>query len=147
MNKPKQVSKLDGHLILYSKGYYKTDNVLEGLRLIWCTICGLPADKTSKSNDIFIANTLIEVINNCSSITTEELQFKIHLRLDATITDNYTHIEAIILAYLGILSSIQIKCKYNIRYKALILLPKPKKRVFNRILKGNGRYEDYKLIT
>ena len=59
---------------------------------------------------------------------------------------NYFSLEKIISIYCSEIADIQIKQKENDKWTILIKLPKPMKQVFNRIFRGNSKYEDYWLI-
>jgi hypothetical protein len=63
--------------------------------------------------------------------------------------ENLSPIESLIWEYRCILSNMQIKekPKGKKRYQWIVKLPNHKTRVFERILRGNGRYKDYELIT
>jgi len=49
--------------------------------------------------------------------------------------------------YGNIISNMQIRDSIEGKPIILVKLPKPMKQVFNRILRGNGKYQDYELIT
>ena len=149
-----EIIRLDpfqGHIVLLSKGWYKYNNLFEALRMIWAIRCGYDYKFTTKDVDSYIADEMWKIIMLCCP---ERLGYYI---------DNFhrgiceqglgkpkdmTPIQAIIYQYYSIISGVQIR-KRNEKgeYIPIIILPKPLKRVFNRILRGNGRYSYYKLIS
>lgn len=60
-----------------------------------------------------------------------------------------TPTQALIWQYRSYIGNMQVKECFKDKegYYTLVKLPKPKPIVFNRILKGNGVYGDYYLIT
>lgn len=144
--------KAMGHIVLLIKGWYDIkDNpsIFVALRRVWAIRCGYNYNPTDFDADRYIANSLWRIIIKCAP---ERLTLHID-NFHADIVNNsmdkpkdMTHIEAIIWEYASIISSMQIKQLVKTNYRQLIVLPKPKKKVFNRIIAGNGRFNDYKLI-
>lgn len=140
------IKGFDGHIILYCKSHYTcSSGYINGLRMIWCIRCGLQYTKNDKSIDRYIANKLYSIIQQYGNIT--RLQEVIHEEMDNTWRyKDYTSLEILIHVYMIEISNLQVKEKINNKWKSILILPKPMKRVFNRILRGNGRYEDYWLV-
>lgn len=145
------LDKFDGHIVLYCKGWYSQKNVdidfLVGLRKIWAVRCGYDYRESDKSVDEYIADKLFNIIVQ----TTPKLDFvhfqkRLHQELAKDYLSTYqglTTIEKLIKVYRSELLCLKIRDNR----KKLIKLPSPKKRIFYKIIKGNGEYNDYKLIT
>lgn len=152
MNKPILLTPIQGHIILYCKGHYHYENFFEGLKMIWAIRCGYDYKYTSKDTLTYIANDMFEIIMLCKP---ERLQYfieTIHRGINESSlvysnSKELSPIESLIWQYRIILSNLQTKEKVKKNYRFIIKLPKSKKCVFNRILKGEGKYNDYKLIT
>lgn len=144
-----KLEEFDGHIVLYCKGWYYQEDVdfLVGLRRIWAIRCGYDYQENDKSADEYIADRLFKIIVQTSpKLDFVHFQRRLHNELSKTFLSTYkdlSSIECLIKIYRSELVMLQIK-DYR---KTLIKLPNPKKRVFSRILKGNGEYNDYKLIT
>lgn len=144
-----KLDDFDGHIVLYCKGWYYQDDVdfLVGLRRIWAIRCGYDYQENDKSADEYIADRLFKIIVQTNpKLDFIHFQRRLHKELSKTYLSTYNGldtIECLIKIYRSELMMLQIK---EVR-KILIKLPKAKKRVFSRILKGRGEYNDYKLIT
>jgi len=147
--KPIEIKGIRGHMILLCKGHYKYQNILEAFRMIWAIRCGYDYEFAKKNQvDRYIADELYELLKLTDPKKIEYFHELLHKELQDTYkSEELTPLERIILIYRSYLSMVQIKEKVGKKYKYLIKLPKPKKQVFNRILRGNGKYEDYKLIN
>jgi len=144
-----KLEEFDGHIVLYCKGWYYQDNVdfLVGLRRIWAIRCGYDYQEDDKSADEYIADRLFGIIVQTNpKLDFVHFQRRLHNELSKTFLSTYkdlNSIECLIKIYRSELVILQIKDDR----KTLVKLPNPKKRVFSRILKGKGEYNDYKLIT
>ena len=141
------LTPFQGHIILYCKLYYNVDGVsfIDGFKRLWAVKC--------KSNDDdmldYIANYLFTIICTVSDFDAVEFQKRLHLSLFEYNPRKKSAIELIISFYIFQLANLKV-AKYNPvigKTKPLIKLPTPKKRVFKRILKGKGDYNDYNLLT
>lgn len=148
-SKPLEIKEIKGHIILLCKGYYKYNNILEALRMVWAIRCGYDYDFNKKGEaDRYIANELYKLFKLLNPKKAEYFHEILHMELkNQWKYDDLTPLEHLILIYCSELMMIQIKEKVGKKWKYLIKLPKPKKQIFNRILRGNGKYEDYKLIN
>jgi hypothetical protein len=153
--KPIELDDFQGHIILYCKSHYnfpKTEKgFFEGLKMIWAIRCGYDYELTGQDTLTYIANDMYRIIEKCLPTKIPYIMETMHRELVWNIgkPENLTPIEAIIWEYHSHISQMQIKEKSEgkKRYQWIVKLPKPKKRIFNRILNGNGRYSDYDLIT
>ena len=138
-----------GHIVLYCKGHYEYDDFFEGLKMIWAIRCGYDYKQCSSDVLTYIANDMYKIISICMPNKLLYLHEVLHKEV-ANQTfykpKNMSPIEAIIWEYRGFISNMQIKDKVNKNYKTLVKLPNRQIRIFNRILKGNGNYDDYQLI-
>jgi hypothetical protein len=145
------LKSIEGHIILYCKGHYNVESVdfLTGLRRIWSIRCGYDYRKEDKSADRYIANELFSLFKLLSPKKAEYFHEILHYDLEswrATRYKDLTFLETLIMVYRSEIWNIQIKEKQKVKYSSLIKLPKPQKRLFKRIVKGKGDYNDYKLI-
>lgn len=156
MNKLKEIIKLDtfqGHIVLLCKNWYKIPKEIsffEALRMIWAIRCGYDYKLTSLDTDAYIANDMWKIINKCcpEKLITYIDNFHREVANQAFWKPkDMTPIQAIIYEYGNIISNIQIRDSIEGKPIILVKLPKPMKQVFNRILRGNGKYQDYELIT
>lgn len=146
MKKAIEIKGIDGHIILYCKSHYNhSGSLLEDLKKIWAIRCGYPYDKNDNSMTINILNRLYKILQP-TIINHIHFQEQLHNHLVNWVYKDLSTFENILIFYIGNITNIQIKEKINNKWITLIKLPKPNKRVFNRIIRGNGRYEDYKLI-
>lgn len=143
---------IQGQMVLFCKGHYKKHNAsqLEGLRRIWAVRCGLLDEHTADGgSDEYIADELFRIIKQVAPIRAERMWETLHRQLarpDYQYQD-LNPIEMMIMVYRSELFGLQVREKVEGRWQWLIKFPKPKKQVFNRILRGNARYDDYKLIA
>ena len=137
-----KLDEFDGHIVLYCKGWYFQKNVdidfLVGLRRIWAIRCGY---------DEYIADRMFRIIAQTNpNIDLVHFQRRLHSEMAKDYLSTYqglNTIEKLIKFYRSELLCLSIR-DYK---KVLVKLPKVKKRVFFKIIKGNGEYNDYKLIT
>ena len=146
---PIELEAFQGHIVLYCKGHYKHDDFFEGLKMIWAIRCGYDYEYTSKDTLSYIAMDMYEIIAKTQAEQLSWVMRQLHVNLVPLSVDsrsaNLSPIEAIIWQYRIVLSNMRVKERDKVtgKYKWLVKLPKPKKRIFNRILRGNGEYHDY----
>ena len=147
---PIELETIKGHIVLYCKGHYKFDNFFEGLKMIWAIRCGYDYELTSKETLSYVDDEMYEIL--LETQTPERMRYimgMFHRNLVPYFKNDYSLIEAVIWEYRSHISNMQVKESYKDKkgYYELVRLPKAKRRVFNRILRGNGKYGDYHLIT
>ena len=154
-NKPIELDEFQGHIVLYCKHHYKTPKgdkgFFEGLKMIWAIRCGYKYELTGKDTLTYIANDMYSIIRKCMPKRLEHLMETLHREINWGIgkPENLSAIEAIVWEYGSMISQMQVREKKEgrKRYSWIVKLPKPKKQVFNRILRGNSNYEDYYKIV
>ena len=145
-----KIDTLQGHLVLYCKNHYdvKTVDFLVGLRRIWAIRCGFDYKDNDKSCDEYIANEFYRIFKQLNPRKAEYFFEILHKEINNNFRyENLNPIERLIWIYRNELMTIQIKEKIGNKWHNLIQLPKARKQVFKRIVRGNGKYEDYKLIA
>jgi hypothetical protein len=143
----KKIIGIDGHIILYCKNHYKhSKSLIEDLKKIWAVRCGYDYNVNDNSMVINIANNLYRILKPTIE-NNERFQENLHDHIFSNLYKDLNTAERIILFYCSELCNLQVKQKINNKWTKLIKLPKPKKQIFNRILRGNGRYNDHKLIN
>lgn len=143
------INDFQGHLTLLCKGHYKYKDIFAAFRMIWAIRCGYDYQE-EKNNfvDQHIANELYDIVKKLCPHKISYLHELIHKELSNSWRyENLTPLECIILIYRSEIMMVEVKSKVGKKWKNFIKLPKPKKQVFNRILRGNGRYEDYTKIS
>ena len=147
----KEIKGIQGHIILLCKNHYKFDDLVIALRMLWAIRCGYDYDKNDKSVDRYIANNLYQILMKVNPKRLENFHETIHEEISNNLRyPNCTPLEIMIYLYCSELTTLRVKeCidDINNKWKTLIVLPKPKKQVLNRIFRGNGRFNDYKLLT
>jgi len=148
-SKPLEIKGIEGHIVLLCKGHYKYKDIVEALRMIWAIRCGYEYEfNKNGSADRYICNELFSLIQKLSPQKTPYYHEIIHAELENKWRyENLSALEQLMLVYWSELAFCKVKEKVGKKYVNLIVLPKPKKRIFNRILRGNGKYEDYKIIN
>lgn len=147
MKTQKEIKGFDGHIILYCKYHYNhSKNPLEDLKKIWSIRCGYPYNEKDNSAVKPIINRLYKILLS-TEIDSSSFQEQLHDHLLNWLYKEMSTIDKLIYFYMSKISNITINKQIGNKWITLIKLPKPKKRVFNRIIRGNGRYEDYKLIN
>ena len=141
------LENFEGHLVLYSKGWYSTKDVdfLTGLRRIWAVRCGFNVEHIDKSIDEYIANALYKTLKKVAPQKIEYLTELIHKEVSKTYLSAYeglSVIETLIMIYRSEIWSVSVKENG----KTLIKLPKPQKRLFKKIVNGKGEHTDYKKV-
>lgn len=142
-----ELEKFEGHLVLYCKGWYSVKDVdfLTGLRRIWAIRCGFDVEHIDKSIDEYIANALYKTLKKLNPKKIEYLSELIHKEVSKTYLSTYeglSTIETLIMIYRSEIWAVSIKENG----KTIIKLPKPQKRLFKKIVKGKGEYNDYKNV-
>lgn len=152
-NQPIELTVMQGHIVLYCKGHYKYKDFFEGLKMIWAIRCGYDYELTSKETLSYIADEMYEIL--LETQTPEKMRYimeQVHRNIEpfwaSEFEKNLSPIQALIWQYRSHISNMQIKASFKDKngYYELVKLPKPNKEVFNRILRGKGRYGDYDLI-
>jgi hypothetical protein len=148
----KVLTPIQGHILLFTKGHYDKANVgqLEGLRRIWAVRCGLEYEHVKDGqSDEYIADELFRIIQIVLPNKAQRMWEYTHKELarPSYQYEGLTPIEILIMVYRSELFGLQVREKVNKRYRWIVGLPKPKKRIFKRILKGDTSYDDYKLIA
>jgi hypothetical protein len=167
MKEPITLETFQGHLVLYCKGRYANSKItsrekalvefFEGLKMIWAIRCGYQYEQNDSDRVLeYIADEMFEIISECKRLDSVE---KIKHFMDVLHKEVYNQafykpknmspIRAIIWEYNQIICQLQI---FEIpegkkRHVPIVILPKPKKQIFSRILNGNGRYDDYRKIS
>ena len=149
---PIELDPIQGHIVLLCKNWYKMPkrkSFFEALRMIWAIRCGYDYKLTSYDTDSYIANDMWEVINTCAPERLTVYMDNFHREIGNTRfkPKDMTAIQAIIWEYKNIISNLTICNKVGEEWIPIIKLPKPNNRVFKRILRGNGKYNDYYTIT
>jgi hypothetical protein len=142
-----EIKGINGHIVLYCKGHYECkEDRIEGLKMIWAIRCGYDYKKNDDSSLRYIANNLYEVI---SPFITDYKHFQrdLHDYLTTWMYDDLSAIHRIIHHYCSFISVIQIYERVGDKLTTLVQLPEPNPKLFNRILRGEGKYTDYKLIN
>jgi hypothetical protein len=143
---------IKGHIVLYCKGWYKFDDFFEGLKRIWAVRCGYDYELTDRRTLEYIADEMFEIIWEVyPPEKVRNIMRNVHKGIIPIwkVDEKYTPIEALIYQYGSCLSNLQIRetDRESGKTHTLVKLPRPKTRVFNRILKGQGEYKDYELIN
>lgn len=141
--------KFDGHIILYCKGHYSIKEVdfIVGLQRIWAVRCGLNPECANNRLNEYIADHLHEIFAKCRPT---KLPYFYQI-MNKGLCDEWQYkglnaIERVIMIYYNELHQLQVKEHNNGKFKILIKLPKPQKRLFKRIVSGKGQSNDYKLV-
>jgi hypothetical protein len=141
--------KFDGHIILYCKGHYNLNDVgfIVGLQRIWAVRCAVPVDSIRGSFNEYMADKMHEIFAKCRPTKLPYFHQILHKGLcDEWQYKGLSAIERVIMIYRNELMQLQIKEHNNGKFKTLIKLPKPQKRLFKRIVSGKGQSNDYKLV-
>lgn len=139
------LTNIQGHIVLFCKNHYKYTDFFQAIRMLWCIRCGYDFEDYNKSSDAYIANELYKIFKLLNPKKADYFYEILHGNIANTYKyEGLTPIETLILEYRSEIIMIQVKEKVGKKWKTLVKLPKPKKRLFNRIFRGNGRYEDYK---
>jgi hypothetical protein len=150
-----KLEKFQKHIVLYCKGQYNIPEgdkgFFEGLKMIWAIRCGYDYETCRQDVLIYIANDLYEIISTCLPNKLPYLMEIIHKEVGNQAfykPKDMAPIEAIIWEYRSILFNMQVRKKPEgkKRYQWLIKLDNKQPRLFNRILMGNGKYEDYRKV-
>lgn len=146
-----EITPIQGHIILYCKFHYDYDGIsrIEGLKRLWAARCAYDYNEQDNSCLEYIANDLFEIICAISNFNIIEFQKELHKAMfDYYRNEKDSVIERVINYYIFQLTYITV-ADYNPTSRKttmLINLPKPKKRLFKKIISGKGNYNDYKLL-
>jgi len=117
--------------------------------MIWAIRCGYDYEHTSKDTLTYIANDMYNIISQCMPERLPRLMESLHREINWSIgkPENLEPIEAIIWEYRSMLSCMQVR-ERNSKGKLIWLvdLRNTQPQLFNRILKGKGKYDDYKKV-
>lgn len=137
-----------GHIVLLCKGHYDYDcDFFEAIGRIWAIRCGWDYEHFTDDTYEYIADDMYNIILQCFPDNLRHIQRNIHKNLTWSIgrPKDLTPIKALIWEYRSVISGMQIKEKPEGRmnYRFMVKLPRPKRNIFNRILRGDGKYKDY----
>lgn len=145
-----KLTPIQGHLIFLCKGLYKYDNIFEALKKLWAIRCGWDWQLSNNDTYTHIADDLFKIMTLCKGLDINISMQNIHRNINESRIGkppNMSPIQALIWEYGRILSQVQVKESLkNGEYYDLVTLPEPNKELFERIFRGEGHYEDYKLI-
>lgn len=144
------IEGIEGHIVLLCKGHYKYKDFLEAIRILWAVRCGYEYEFNKDGEaDVFIANEMFKIFRTLNPQKADEYYKFLHNALIDRINSGLKPIEMCILFYRSEISMTKVKERDNNtgKYYSIVKLPKPKKRIFNRILSGDYVYDDYKLIN
>ena len=143
----------EGHIVLLCKGWYSNKSnsdidFFDKLRRIWAIRCGVDeftGDRVLEN----VADTMYKILKKCRPDQMDYFHEILHRELAGGFgkPENMSHIQAIVWEYRSRISGLRIKEKVDDKWIKLVRLPKPQKRISNRIIKGNGEFNDYELIT
>ena len=147
----------DGHLVLLCKGHYVGKNdFFKAIVKFWSVRCGMDMHFFDSSDRVFenIADTMFKIMNLCAPEKMMYFHEVLHREIATnnkfgTKPKNMSHIKAIVWEYRNFILQLQVK-ESSVRGRKTIIyinLPKPQKRIIERICNGQGKYEDYELLT
>ena len=147
MKETVKLETFDGHIVLLCKGWYndpKTD-FFDEIKRLWAVRCGIEARYISGSFYEYIANHMFEILLSCEPERMKYFHQIIHKEISGGFfkPENMTAIQKLIWEYRSAIHNLKIKTDE----KVLVELPKPQKRIINRIIRGGGVYGDYQLLT
>ena len=147
----KELKGFDGQIVLYCKGHYNLKGVgfIKGLQHIWAARCGYDVEHISDKEKEYIADEMYRILLEVAPKKTENMFEKVHKALvDNWMYRELTAIERVIMVYCNDLMQLQVKeRKPNGKgYVTLLKLPRARKQTMKRIVRGNGRSGDYRLI-
>jgi hypothetical protein len=144
-----KLTPIQGHLILLCKGHYKYEDLFDALKKIWAIRCGWDWNLARNDTYTYIANDLFEILSLCKNLDVNITMENIHRSINDSLgkPENLLPIQALIWEYRCQLSNIKVReTNENGEYYDLITLPESNKELFERIIKGEGKYDDYKLF-
>ena len=136
----KTLTNFDSHIVLYCKRHYNVPNVdlILGLQRMIGAYCGNDAKDISKHHILTKLSEIVSVLYSDWSI--KQILSRVHEALTNRLYENLSVEERLILEYVTLICHTQVKEGRQI----FINLPKPQKRLFKRIVRGNGKFEDCK---
>ena len=139
---------INGHIVLYCKNHYKHSNsIIEDLKKIWAIRCGYDYDSKDNTMVKNIIDNLYMILKPYIS-NEQRFQENLHEHLLSWMYKDLNTAERLIYFYCSELANLQVRKQISDKkWEWIVKLPKPKKKLFNRILAGNGKYDDYKLIN
>jgi len=149
-----KLEKFQGHIVLYCKGHYQGNNVdfVKGLQRIWAIRCGCEQELINDSANEYIADEMYKIIETTIPKKIPYLIPRMHKTLASRplffTDDNLSAIEKIIKFYKSeiMMLKVRVRAEGKKRHSTLVKLPKPQKRLFKKIVKGEGEYSDYNLV-
>lgn len=143
----KRFEGFDGHIILLCKNHYNIKDVklIDALRRVWCVRCGLDVEHANGQLDQYIANRLCDIIDTINPNRVREILRNIHSELHPVFSYRYegmTPLEILISMYRSEIAF--TKVKENEEF--LIELPEPLPELFDKIIRGEGEFNDYQLV-
>jgi hypothetical protein len=138
----KELSSFDGHLVLYCKKHYSVPNVdlILGLQRMIGVYCGNDAKDIAKRHILTKLSKIVSILYSDWNI--EQILSHVHEAITNKWYEDLSVEHKLIVEYVVLICHVQTKQGRKI----LVKLPKPQKRLFKRIIRGNGNYNDYKLI-
>ena len=138
----KELTNFDGHLVLYCKRHYDVYYVdfTLGLQRIIAVYSGIDTENVSKHHILTKLSKIVSVLYSDWSI--EQILSHVHEAICNNYYEECSIEDRLIFQYCSLIYGSQIKSGK----KVLVELPKPQKRLFKRIVRGNGNYNDYKLV-
>lgn len=149
------LDKFKAHIVLYCKHHYEIPNgdkgFFEGLKMVWAIRCGYDYKFTSEDTMSYVANDMYEIIQTCLPDKISFLMNVLHREIGNQAfwkPKDMLPIEALIWEYRRVLCDLQVKeqDKVSKKWRTLVKLPKPQRQLFNRILRGNGKHNDYEKV-
>jgi hypothetical protein len=160
MKEPITLETFNGHLVLYCKGHYnakdKRIDFFDGLKRIWAVRCGYDYNPNEGDRVLeYIADSMFEIIAECKQFDTVERVKHFMDVIHKGVSDQsfkpegMSPIRALIWEYRVVLIHLKVNDvpEGKKRYVPIVVLPKPMKQTFFRILNGNGNYDDYRKIS
>jgi len=102
--------------------------------------CGNDAKDISKRHVLTKLSKIVSILYSDWSI--EQVLSHVHDAITIQLYEKSSADISLIIEYVSLICHTQVKEGNQI----LIELPKPQKRLFKRIVRGNGNYNDYKLM-
>ena len=147
-----------GHIVWLCKGRYSSPvDFFTAIKRIWEIRFGLETDSLREGDLRYIANEMYAIVKQTQGFNEQDFQERLHKELVEGFYEG-SAIRKVIWLYRGHLCVLKIKelpSKYkNLpleeqvekRYSTIVKLPKPKVRLFKKIIGGRGEFNDYENI-
>ena len=129
-----------GHVILYCKNHYTCKNgLIYGLRRMFAARCGVPSDTNDMDDNI--ANRLFNLCIITTGMGAAHLMSVVHREISKN-HDGIPTLHILIKLYASYVAFSSVKDDEG---NVILKLPKPKKRVYNKIL--NAKDFDYAIYN